>query len=127
MVDFINDIFSYSFTYDIFKSCKTVLIPLIVIFIPTLILTVIASITKNNFKIKLISNSFLLIFSIALGINFIILLTLILQFCIVSIKFGLIEVFDGALSNMVSTLISAIFCIVVLSIMAALVDSNKEK
>lgn len=110
MIDFINNTLSYDFIPNLFGVVKHMVLYTTICLIVVIIIALLAYVSKDNIQ-KTISN----IGAVSLGIFIILLAVTIISiiliptlFCIVSIKDGLIQVFN--LSELLAGFISAFFC-----------------
>lgn len=114
MINFINNTLSYDFIPNLFEVVKHMAIYSAICLAIVIIIALLAYASKNDNIRNIISNIgavSLGIFIILLAITIISLVLIPTLFCIVSIKDGLIQVFN--LSELLAGFISAFFCTVI--------------
>lgn len=120
MIDFINTTLSFDFLPGIIKTLKVTSVAMLITFLICIILIIFSYLLKNTLKdiLNVLSSIAIVAFSLLLVLTLSILIIIPTMFCIVSLKLGIIEVFN--IPELIAGLISSFFCI---GIFALAVDS----
>lgn len=116
MIDFINTTLSFDFLPGMMKVLKVMCIAMVITFLICVILIIFSYLLKNTLKdiLNALSSIVIVAFSLLFIGALAILIIIPTMFCIVSLKLGIMEVFN--ISELIAGLISSFFCIGIFTI-----------